>query len=155
MTAAGVATARYWSGDDPDQAVAALDDFSPPYVVKADGLAAGKGVRICAERAGAVAAIEEAMIAGLFGEAGNVVVIEEFLAGPEVSIFAVCDTYFVARLGPAAVASVGLTESLLASIFAVSLGLSMGTAAMVAVLGLGAASQARLHDKVARPGVAA
>lgn len=48
------------------------------------------------------------------------------------SVFAVCDTYFVGRLGPAAVASVGLSESILASIFAISLGLSMGTAAMVA-----------------------
>ncbi|MBW3603593.1 MAG: phosphoribosylamine--glycine ligase [Actinobacteria bacterium] len=91
MAAAGVPTARYWSGDDPQAAVAALDDFAPPYVVKADGLAAGKGVAICEDRVTAVTAIEETMIAGLFGDAGNVVVIEEFLAGPEVSIFALCD----------------------------------------------------------------
>jgi len=101
MTAAGVPTARYWSGDDPDQAVAALDDFSPPYVVKADGLAAGKGVRICADHAGAVTAIEETMIAGLFGDAGNVVVIEEFLDGPEVSVFALCDGADCRLLAPA------------------------------------------------------
>ena len=101
MTAAGVATARYWSGDDPQAAVAALDDFAPPYVVKADGLAAGKGVRICADRASAVVAIEETMIAGLFGDAGNVVVIEEFLTGPEVSVFAVCDGRTCRLLAPA------------------------------------------------------
>lgn len=101
MTAAGVATARYWSGDDPDRAVAALDDFATPYVVKADGLAAGKGVRICADRAEAVTAIEETMIAGLFGDAGNVVVVEEFLAGPEVSVFALCDGVDCRLLAPA------------------------------------------------------
>lgn len=101
MTAAGVSTASYWSGDDPDRAVAALDGFAPPYVIKADGLAAGKGVRICADRAAAVAAIEETMIAGLFGDAGNVVVIEEFLAGPEVSVFALCDGADCRLLAPA------------------------------------------------------
>ena len=101
MTAAGVSTARYWSGDDPHQAVAALDDFAPPYVVKADGLAAGKGVRICGDRGEAVTAIEETMIAGLFGEAGNVVVIEEFLPGPEVSVFALCDGADCRLLAPA------------------------------------------------------
>jgi phosphoribosylamine--glycine ligase len=101
MRAAGVATARYWSGDDPERAVAALDEFDPPYVIKADGLAAGKGVRICADRATAVTAIEEAMIAGMFGDAGHVVVIEEFLSGPEVSVFALCDGDTCRLLAPA------------------------------------------------------
>lgn len=101
MTSAGVPTARYWSGDDPAAAVAALDDFTPPYVVKADGLAAGKGVRICGDRAAAVTAIEETMIAGMFGDAGSVVVIEEFLDGPEVSIFALCDGGHCRLLAPA------------------------------------------------------
>ncbi|HEX6256159.1 MAG TPA: phosphoribosylamine--glycine ligase [Euzebyales bacterium] len=101
MTAAGVATARYWSGDDPDLAVAALDDFAPPYVVKADGLAAGKGVSICEDRDAAVAAIEETMIAGLFGDAGNVIVIEEYLVGPEVSVLALCDGADCRPLAPA------------------------------------------------------
>jgi phosphoribosylamine--glycine ligase len=101
MTAAGVPTARYWSGDDPDMAVAALDGFAPPYVVKADGLAAGKGVRICADHDDAVTAIEETMIAEVFGDAGSVVVIEEFLDGPEVSIFAVCDGDDCRLLAPA------------------------------------------------------
>jgi phosphoribosylamine--glycine ligase len=101
MTAAGVATARYWSGDDPKEAIAALDDFTPPYVVKADGLAAGKGVRICADRDVAEAAIEDMMIAGSFGAAGDVVVIEEFLSGPEVSVFALCDGATCRLLAPA------------------------------------------------------
>lgn len=101
MTAAGVPTARYWSGNDPERAVAALDAFTPPYVVKADGLAAGKGVAICPDRADAVAAIEETMIAGFFGDAGDVVVIEEYMAGPEVSVFALCDGADVRLLAPA------------------------------------------------------
>ena len=101
MRAADVATARHWSGDDPERAVAALDDFAAPYVIKADGLAAGKGVRICADRSTAVTAIEEAMIAGMFGDAGNVVVIEEFLRGPEVSVFALCDGDTCRLLAPA------------------------------------------------------
>lgn len=101
MTAAGVPTARYWAGSDPSAAVDALDAFAPPYVVKADGLAAGKGVRICADRDGAVAAIEESMIAGRYGDAGDAVVIEEFLAGPEVSVFALCDGADVRLLAPA------------------------------------------------------
>jgi phosphoribosylamine---glycine ligase len=101
MRAAGVATARYWSGDDPKEAIAALDDFASPYVVKADGLAAGKGVRICADRTAAEAAIEDMMIAGQFGDAGDVVVIEEFLGGPEVSVFALCDGVTCRLLAPA------------------------------------------------------
>ncbi|CAN5853818.1 phosphoribosylamine--glycine ligase [soil metagenome] len=101
MMAAGVPTARYWSGNDPEEAVAALDDFAPPYVVKADGLAAGKGVSICSDRSEAVTAIEETMIAELFGDAGSVVVIEEFLDGPEVSIFALCDGEDCRLLAPA------------------------------------------------------
>lgn len=101
MAAAGVPTARYWSGDDPAHAVATLDAFAPPYVVKADGLAAGKGVRICPDRETAITAIEETMIAGLFGEAGKVVVIEEFLEGPEMSVFAVCDGDTCQLLQPA------------------------------------------------------
>lgn len=101
MNAAGVSTPRHWSGDDPEQAMAALDDFAPPFVIKADGLAAGKGVRICGRRADAEVAIEEMMIAGLFGDAGNVVVIEEFLEGPEVSVFALCDGARSRLLAPA------------------------------------------------------
>ncbi|MGH8910747.1 MAG: phosphoribosylamine--glycine ligase [Egibacteraceae bacterium] len=90
MTAAGVPTAAYWSGSDPAAARAALRGFAPPYVVKADGLAAGKGVRVCADVAEAWAAIDDMLVGGRFGAAGESVVIEEFLDGPELSVFAVC-----------------------------------------------------------------
>ena len=101
MVSAGVPTAGYWSGNDPEQARGALEDFAPPYVVKADGLAAGKGVRICADRAEAEQAIQDLMVDQLLGAAGTMVVIEEFLDGPEMSVFAVCDGSDVALLPPA------------------------------------------------------
>ena len=90
MAAAGVPTGAYWSGADPAAARAALRRFAPPYVVKADGLAAGKGVRICADLAEASQAVDDALVGGRFGAAGETVVIEEFLEGPELSVFAVC-----------------------------------------------------------------
>lgn len=62
-----------------------------PIVVKADGLALGKGVEICATRQEALAAVEEMMVEGKFGASGNTVVIEEFLTGPEVSVLAFTD----------------------------------------------------------------
>ncbi|MDP8969193.1 MAG: phosphoribosylamine--glycine ligase, partial [Actinomycetota bacterium] len=101
MAAAGVPTAGYWAGSDPSAAKAALERFAPPYVVKADGLAAGKGVRICAGRAEAHAAIDAAMVERVFGEAGATVVVEEFLDGPEVSLFGLCDGQTVVALEPA------------------------------------------------------
>ena len=100
MEAAGVATAASGTYDDRDEAVAALDRFAPPYVVKADGLAAGKGVVIADDRADAVAAIEDALVHGRFGQAGAQVVLEAFLDGPEVSVFGVCDGTDVALLPP-------------------------------------------------------
>ncbi|HVM14270.1 MAG TPA: phosphoribosylamine--glycine ligase [Egibacteraceae bacterium] len=90
MAAACVPTGAYWSGTDAAAARRALDRFTAPYVVKADGLAAGKGVRICADRAEAEAAVDAALVDGAFGEAGARLVIEEFLHGPEISVFAVC-----------------------------------------------------------------
>jgi phosphoribosylamine--glycine ligase len=81
MTAAGVPTARARTCADPDQAAAALAEFGAPYVVKADGLAAGKGVVVTRDRAEALA----------HAKACGQVVIEEFLDGPEVSLFALCD----------------------------------------------------------------
>jgi len=101
MAEAGVATAGYWTGTDPDATKRALDGFAPPYVVKADGLAAGKGVRICADRAEAEDAIDDAMVRQVFGAAGTTVVIEEFMTGPEVSLFGLCDGSTVVPLVPA------------------------------------------------------
>jgi phosphoribosylamine--glycine ligase len=101
MAEAGVPTAAHWSGTDPAEAKAALDGFEAPYVVKADGLAAGKGVRVCAERGEAEQTIDEALVTGAFGEAGRRVVIEAHLAGPELSVMGVCDGRRVVALPPA------------------------------------------------------
>jgi phosphoribosylamine--glycine ligase len=73
------------------EALGALDAFGPPYVVKADGLAAGKGVVITDERDEAVLALERALVDGEFGDAGSTVVVEEHLSGREVSAFALAD----------------------------------------------------------------
>jgi phosphoribosylamine---glycine ligase len=101
MASAGVATARHVATSSAPEAKAALEEFVPPYVVKADGLAAGKGVVIAESAAEAHAAIEDALLRRVFGEAGEEVVIEEHLAGPEVSVFAVCDGSEAAVLPPA------------------------------------------------------
>ena len=83
-------TAAYGVYDTPGAAAAFLDTLGPPYVIKADGLAAGKGVVIAADRAEADAAVQD-MLGGRFGQAGARVVIEEFMPGEEVSLFALCD----------------------------------------------------------------
>jgi phosphoribosylamine--glycine ligase len=83
-------TAAYRICHDTAEAHAALDHFQPPYVVKADGLAAGKGVVVAPDRAAAEAAIDDAFGGG-FGAAGAVVVIEEFLEGEIGSLFALSD----------------------------------------------------------------
>lgn len=101
MLAAGAPTAGYVATADRDEAHAALDRFAPPYVVKADGLAAGKGVRICAALGEAREAVDDALVHGRFGAAGAVVVVEEFLDGPERSVFGVCDGDDVVLLSPA------------------------------------------------------
>lgn len=91
MTAAGVPTAAFWTGSDVGGALRALDRFGPPYVVKADGLAAGKGVVVTSDRGEAEVAVRAALEDDVFGAAGATLVIEEFLDGPELSAFAVCD----------------------------------------------------------------
>jgi phosphoribosylamine--glycine ligase len=101
MAAAGAPTGGAVATSDRDEAYAALERFGGPYVVKADGLAAGKGVRICDDLAEARDAVDDALVRGLFGAAGSRVVIEEFLAGPERSVFGVCDGTEVVLLEPA------------------------------------------------------
>jgi len=91
MNAAGVPTARSQSFADAEAAVAALDTFSLPVVVKADGLAAGKGVIIAQTRDEAVAAVRSMLVDAVFGQAGAQVLIEEFLEGEEASILALVD----------------------------------------------------------------
>ncbi len=86
----GLPTSAYKVCESADEAKAALSGFQPPYVIKADGLAAGKGVVIAQDRAEAEAAIDDAL-GGRFGAAGARVVIEEFLEGEIGSLFALCD----------------------------------------------------------------
>jgi phosphoribosylamine---glycine ligase len=91
MARRGVPTARFGAFDDVQKAVAFVEELGGSAVVKADGLAAGKGVTVARDRATAVAAIRESLVAGAFGDAGRSIVVEEVLDGPEVSVFAVTD----------------------------------------------------------------
>ena len=91
MARAGIPTARWDAFHSTDKAVAFLDELGPPYVVKADGLATGKGVVVTGEREVAVAAIEDRIERRSFGQAGATVVVEEYLEGQEVSLIAFTD----------------------------------------------------------------
>lgn len=88
MTRAGVPTAAYRVFDRPEEAIRYLARAEYPVVIKADGLAAGKGVTICAGPTEALKAVGAMMIEGIFGDAGRRVVIEEALRGPEISLLA-------------------------------------------------------------------
>ena len=99
--AAGIPTAQWERFDDAEAARAFIRRRGAPIVVKADGLAAGKGVVVAASEAEALAAIDAMMEAHAFGEAGDSVVIEEYLAGDEISLFALCDGETALLLGSA------------------------------------------------------
>jgi phosphoribosylamine---glycine ligase len=101
MAAAGVPTARAETFTDAVAAVKALDDFGPPWVVKADGLAAGKGVTVTGDHATARDAVEAALLGRVHGEAGARILLEEHLDGPEASLFALTDAETVVALAPA------------------------------------------------------
>ncbi|MBN9605704.1 MAG: phosphoribosylamine--glycine ligase [Actinomycetales bacterium] len=94
MESAGVPTGRAVRVSTPEDAAAALDDFPAPFVVKADGLAAGKGVLVTPDRDAALAHAEHYLQQGP-------VLVEEFLSGPEVSLFFLADGHDVAALAPA------------------------------------------------------
>ena len=100
MQDAGVPTARHWAVSSEAEALAVLKQVNCPLVVKADGLAAGKGVTVAESIAETQAAIEEAF-GGRFGAAGAQLVLEERLQGPEVSVFALCDGERMVLLPPA------------------------------------------------------
>ena len=87
----GIPTAAYEVFDNMDAALSYLDNAPIPTVIKADGLALGKGVIIAATREEAKAAVRDMMEGGIFGVSGSRVVIEEFLTGPEVSVLAFTD----------------------------------------------------------------
>jgi len=95
-----IPTAGYGVYERLHEARQALDVFKPPYVIKADGLAAGKGVAISPDKRDAEAEIER-MLGGRFGSAGSRVVIEEFMDGEEGSLFALCDGERAVLLGGA------------------------------------------------------
>ena len=87
----GIPTAAYEIFTDPEAACAYIDSHDVPVVVKADGLALGKGVIIAGTRDEAKEAVRSMMEDKVFGDSGNRVVIEEFLTGPEVSVLAFTD----------------------------------------------------------------
>ncbi len=87
----GIPTAEYEVFEDMNAALAYLDTAPVPTVVKADGLALGKGVIIAQTRDEAKKAVRDMMEGGMFGKSGSRVVIEEFLTGPEVSVLAFTD----------------------------------------------------------------
>jgi len=97
----GIPTARAVVADDPAVARRHLDAFGLPVVVKADGLAAGKGVTVATTRAEAEAAVDACLVARVFGEAGRRVLIEECLVGPELSVLTFADGETVVPMVPA------------------------------------------------------
>jgi phosphoribosylamine--glycine ligase len=91
MAAAGIPTAASRTFEDLAAALAYVDRHDEPLVVKASGLAAGKGAVVCATRAEAASAVQAMLGARAFGEAGATVVVERFLVGEEISVLAVTD----------------------------------------------------------------
>jgi phosphoribosylamine--glycine ligase len=91
MTKYNIPTAKYVEVDSYDQAVNSLKQFDYPVVVKADGLAAGKGVVICQNYDEAVATLQDFLLNSSLGEAGHKVVLEEFLTGFEASLLCFVD----------------------------------------------------------------
>ena len=87
-----IPTAKYETFDDYNAAAAYVQECPIPVVLKADGLALGKGVLICKTREEALQGLAEMMLEAKFGSAGNKVVVEEFLEGPEVSCLAFTDS---------------------------------------------------------------
>ncbi len=101
LTKARVPTARYGVFDEIGEARAFLRDLPGPWVVKTDGLAAGKGVLVTDSIAEAEADVEAKLSGSSFGDAGRKVVVEEGLVGPECSLLALCDGKRIAPLAPA------------------------------------------------------
>jgi phosphoribosylamine--glycine ligase len=91
LTDAGVPTARYGSFVDETPAFDFLRTLAPPYVVKTDGLAEGKGVLVTESRSEAQDAVRAYLSGAAFGDAGRTLVIEEGMSGPELSLLVVCN----------------------------------------------------------------
>ena len=90
-----IPTASYEVFSDLSAALAYLETAPIPTVIKADGLALGKGVIIAQTREEAKQAVTDMLVGGIFGKSGSTVVIEEFLTGPEVSVLAVTESHVV------------------------------------------------------------
>ena len=97
----GVPTASYRSFSEENKAVANLRSLEAPFVIKASGLAAGKGAVVCEYIKTAENTFNQMLSGTAFGEAGSEVVIEEFMRGEEVSLFAICDGKDFVTLPPA------------------------------------------------------
>ncbi|MFH1149722.1 MAG: phosphoribosylamine--glycine ligase [Actinomycetota bacterium] len=96
----GVPTGRARAFNSFEEAKAYVETLSPPVVVKADGLAAGKGVIIAETTDDAVGALRDCLVEDVFGESGSTVLVEEFLEGPEVSILTLTDGAACAHMVP-------------------------------------------------------
>ena len=101
LAEAGVPSARFGAFADPAAAKAYLRTLPGPWVIKTDGLAAGKGVLVTGSMAEAEADIDAKLSGQAFGEAGRQVVVEEGLSGPECSLLVLCDGERVVPLAPA------------------------------------------------------
>jgi phosphoribosylamine--glycine ligase len=101
LAEAGVPTARYGAFDDPSAAKAFLRTLPGPWVIKTDGLAAGKGVLVTDSLSEAETDIDAKLSGDAFGDAGRRVVVEEGLTGPECSLLVLCDGRRLAPLAPA------------------------------------------------------
>jgi phosphoribosylamine--glycine ligase len=101
LVAAGVATAAHGTFTEVEPALAFLDTMHDLFVVKTDGLAAGKGVLVTTDRAEAIDAVRAYLSGAAFGDAGRTLVIEEGLSGPELSVLAIADGQRAVALAPA------------------------------------------------------
>ena len=101
VSAAGVPTAAHATFTEVEPALAHLETLAAPYVLKTDGLAAGKGVLVTESLDEARAGVAEYLSGAAFGDAGRTLVIEEGLVGPELSVLAVCDGHRAVALAPA------------------------------------------------------
>lgn len=101
MVAAGVPAAQSSTFTDAQKAIDFMSDMGIPIVIKAEGLAAGKGVTVCFTREEAERAIKDALVEGAFGEAGRRILVEEYLEGEEVSVLALTDGEHIVLLASA------------------------------------------------------
>lgn len=96
-----IPTADFEIFENYDSARSFVSSLTPPIVIKADGLAAGKGAVVCNDIQAAETALEDMMVNARFGNAGSKVVVEEFLQGEELSVLAICDSSTILPLVPA------------------------------------------------------